>query len=320
MIDRRELSDRELAALLHDCTLRKNEDAAYTDLWLTKDGKTLIKLFRDDARGGENAYDVESDVMTLCSLSGSARVFGKRFVLPDTIYTQHNVVIGYSMPFIDGVSLSKAEGLSMHDFKRIMHQVYSDLLFVNNKTRYSFADLHEDNIIVGSDGDIYHIDLDGWYCGNGHGRRSRYLYLQRNLLLSCGEKYRFTERGNVLPDINSDLFCLVHVVLNHLLQSAVCFADLPGVTQAEYLNYLAGQSGAAGVVRMYENLLSNEANRFDVNAVNALPDDIGPFSLDSFKKKTARFHSAGDAEDFLLRNEARLNTIFPDRKLVFDSD
>lgn len=317
MIPIYEVSNAELSALRCERIAQEVGAESYTKLWLTPDGKRIVKLFSEEDTTREFFdEDIKNDTSTLIALSSVSHCFDDRFVLPKMIYQRQSRIIGYSMPFICGRTLSQAKPLSMVDFKRVVRQVYDDIIFVNNKFGFSIADLHEDNIILGNDGKIYHIDLDGWRCGDGKGRRSRYIAFESERLASCSPKYKFDGNGKIIPDVNSDLLCLVHIIFNHLLQTSFYFAEMMPEDQLRYLNYITECCNVAALAAVYKNLFSSEDNYFDIQIIQFLPDDISTFSYDTFIQRTSRFKTQDDAMAFLQLNETHLQQIIPGRGLL----
>lgn len=314
MIPIYEISDTELSALKHTRVAQDVGADSYTELWLTPDRKRITKLFLEDNAAREFFFaDIENDISTLLALSNVSHCFSSRFVLPEIIYKHKSRIIGYSMPFIQGKSLNTEERLSMDEFKRVVRQVYNDIIFVNSKIGFSIADLHEDNVIIGSNGRVHHIDLDGWYCGDGKGRRSRYFVFENKRLTLCSPKYSFDKNSKIIPNVNSDLFCLVHIILNRLLQTNFCFAEMMAEDQMRYLNYITEYCNGADLAAMYNKLFSSEDNYFDIQTIYLLPDNISAFSYDAFIQRTSRFKTNDDAEAFLQKNEMRLQKLIPER-------
>ena len=317
MIPIYEITNEELSLYKFQRIAQDVGGPSYTELWLTDDGGRIIKLFStDEAIQYACAADIRNDISTLLALSNSADFFGSRFVLPDMIYEQHSEIVGYSMPYIRGTPLSQAKSLKMSEFKRIVRQIYNDVIFVNKDVGFSFADLHEENIILGADGCVYHIDLDGWYCGDGNGRRSRYLAFQKEKLASFPSRYRIDKRGNIIPNQYTDMFCLMQIIFNYLLQAEFGFAEMLGDEQESYLQYITKCCGWTDIDRIYKSFFLNEDIRFNEQTVMALPQDIRWFSHNEFIKRTSQFRKVTDAEEYLRQNELKLKKLFPDRIIL----
>lgn len=321
MIPIYEITNEELILYKHRRIAQDVGNPSYTELWLTVDGKRIFKLFSaDEAIKYACAADIQNDISTLLALSNSRVSFDARFVLPDMIYEQQSEIIGYSMPNIRGISLSQAKSLNMSEFRGIVQQIYADVLMVNQNVGFSFADLHEDNIILGADGCVYHIDLDGWYCGDGIGRRSRYLTFQKEKLASYSSKYGIDRSGNIIPNLNTDMLCLMHMILNHLLQADFYFAEMVEDEQERYLQYITKHCDDIDVDRIYESFFSDDVISFNERTILALPNDIRSFSYNEFVKRTSKFKNNSDAEEYLRQNELRLKKLFPDRTVLQSTD
>ncbi len=319
MIPRYKISIEDLSVLKHCRISQENSVASYTELWLTPNGKSIVKLYsNDDSVRYGFAADIENDIRTILALSEEPCLFNTRFVLPEAIYQCGSKIIGYSMPYVQGIALSKS-AVSMKKFKQIIQQLYADVLFINTKTRYSFADLHEDNIILDKAGQLHHIDTDGWYCGDGKGRRSRYLSYHGAKLALCAPKYQLDNMNEFIPNIDTDLFCLMQIVLNYLLQTDGGFASLLEYEQEGYFQYISDRCNCPELARMYNSFFRDEDSSFDVRVIQSLPEDIELFSYDEFVKKTAKFKTDTEAEDFLRQQNIRLNQMFFDRETNFQT-
>lgn len=312
MVPYRSITEEDLLGLKRFPSTDSTNQETYSELWLTADGQ-IVKLFSNNKVRDCHIQDIQNDISTILALSKTDQKLGNRFAVPQMILLSNSEVIGYSMQRINGVPLSKARSLKPEQFRSVIAQLLKDITFVNNERGFSFADLHEDNIMIGIDSNVYHVDIDGWYIGNGKSRRSRYIALHRNRLQAIS-KYKVESSGKLIPDINSDLFCLINIVLNYLLQSNMWFAQLIEEEQERYLEYLHGVCNETQFVKMYRNMLSNTENYFDLEIINKIPDDIDVYSFSSFLSYSSKFRTGEDANLFLSNNENRLNTLFPDRK------
>lgn len=313
MITYRNLTEKELYDLRLTSRSVGVDQASYSEIRQTLDGR-IVKLFLYDKLYGEfDIADVINDISTIRALSEADFQIADRLALPEEILFYGSEVIGYMMRYIKGTPLSKLNHVKPKQFKHIVSQLLEDVVVINNETGFSFADLHEDNVIIGDDLKIYHIDLDGWYSGGGTGRRSRYISLHEEKLKRIPGKYKVDSSGRIIPDINSDLFCLINIVFNYLIQGDIWFAQMPESEQEWYLKYMEGACNEVQLVNMYKKMLTKDKNYFDINVVNNLPDDIEKYSIHSFYGHSEKFKTAESANLFLIRNEEKLNKLFPGR-------
>lgn len=78
-----EVSNAELSALRCERIAQEVGAESYTELWLTPDGKRIIKLFaEEDTTRGFFDEDIKNDTSTLIALSSVSHCFDDWFVLP----------------------------------------------------------------------------------------------------------------------------------------------------------------------------------------------------------------------------------------------
>ena len=96
---------------------------------------------------------------------------------------------------------------------------------LNIPYKIHFNDLHEENFLVTSNGELKSIDIDGLHTSNNKTISiSKYLYLSPNLE-NLEEKYKRGYKNRVIPSYNSDLFCFNIMILNTLTGLKTCFCQ-----------------------------------------------------------------------------------------------
>lgn len=297
MIQTREISLTELHEI-ENCELLSKEENAYTTLFKTKHG-TVIKLYYGCLSDHESAA---RDQDTLYTLAQSNFHFPKHFIMPIYIYTIDKKIVGYEMPFCQGCVLSEAlKTASISDAVRWFSQIYKDILWLTSlHPSVSFGDLHEDNIFVDTNGKLFHCDVDGWRISSHYGKRSRYLSLSHGLYENQLKKYSQEKDGiYFLTDRNSDIYCLNVMVMNYLMRSNLWFVNLQGMDIFLYLDYLEKTGLPKGIAQMMHTLFEHSDNIFDIQAMEALPDDISCFSYESYLAATNHFSDNDQALEYL---------------------
>jgi len=146
---------------------------AYSEIWQTPEGHVL-KLFTGHSESDDE--NIQRDINTLITIMSYRDKLDDRFVKPITLFEKKDQIIGYLMPYTKGTHLSALlQTLPWDQAKRIFANIYQDICYLRSLSgKFAFGDLHEDNILVHNN-KLTHIDIDGWYIGDGCGRRSRYM-------------------------------------------------------------------------------------------------------------------------------------------------
>ena len=284
---------------------------AYTDLWITPNGE-ILKLFSGNADTFCHE-EIQSDINTIMSLAQGTSFFEPRFIIPSRVLTIEGKVIGYIMPYSRFQPLKEFVFQTGQHFKKIMLAVQSDIDFLNRKTSYSFCDFHEDNILVGESDTIIHIDADGWYCGDLRRRRSRYISLSQKRLAAFPDKYDMDDKGYIIGNMNSDLFCFFFTMINLVMHSTIRFELLSEKEQLKYLGFLADRLNSDEFTTMYLRLFSKDDNSITLDGIH-FPPDITVLSYDTFIRISSTFKSEQEALLFLLEQEKHLDSIVDERR------
>ncbi len=307
-----EVSDTELNRLKKTQIFSCDMAPSYSEIWRTPEG-FVLKHFLGRSDGDFKA--ISRDIATLNSIVEFQHVLDNRFVLPFTILKKKGSVIGYIMPFIQGERLGCALGhTDQITAAALFTTIYRDIILLHKQTRsISISDLHEDNIILDEKNCLCHIDVDGWYNSDGKGRNSRYLTMSSPRLHGLSAKYKTDESGMFLANINTDLFCLVIMLLNYVMNSKISFAELPFNFAAEYLNFLSINGAPRNFITMVETLYTTEDNFFDENVVKYILEEKELFSYSNFLLQTSQFSNNQSALEYLQSKERQLNRMFKSR-------
>jgi hypothetical protein len=218
-------------------------------------------------------------------------------VLPSNLLVHHGYVVGYTMPYINGVTL----GTYLRDdsgpyLEKI--SVVSNIAAVIQKVSklgfyFAFGDLHEENVII-SHGQIYFIDLDGVHIRAFRPTSGRYIHnLPKRIILKA--KYPFI-RKFPRANYNTDLYCLITIVMNWFLGEQVRFDYLTRNEVRKYIQYLRLQGFGPAFESMILQVYRVTHNYFDAFCFPVTSPDFDRISWDSF------INSPYEAEDL---NSAR---------------
>lgn len=285
------------------------EPSAYTVLFKTGNGR-LTKLYRYEETN--DWYAIHEDIKTLFAVSKQSEMFGKEYILPQNILQVDSRIVGYEMPLIDGISLSDAmRNCDSRTAIRWFAQIFEGIQFLNSlDEKMAFGDLHEDNILINKNGDLLYCDIDGFRVQNRSGKYGRYFAMMSDLCSELPEKYMIEkESGAYLTNKNSDIACLVVMIMNYIMSSGDCFVSLPMDIVCEYIDFIEQQGMPDGIIEMVKMLYRKEDNFISLEALQEMPDDLAPFSFETFKISKSKFKSEKEAISFIENGFMKFNKI-----------
>lgn len=304
-----EIDNIELSRLKHKQIMRCDVARSYSEIWQTSEG-LVLKIFHGIEEGD---YEfIRRDIDTLYSIKKIKSKLCDRYILPINILKQNNSIIGYTMKYVKGNRLdSFLYSADSDTVSKSFSTIYKDIVSLHHDIKgFSMCDLHEDNIIVSDENVLHYIDLDGWYNGDGKGRNSRYLSMSFERLKHIPKKYKIDAKRLVLADFNSDIFCLIIIIINYIMNYKISFAELQIDVATNYLSFLFRSGISSDFVRMVETLYSTKENYYDDFVINHIPTDLQQCSFSEFLHQTSRFMDNQTALEYLIQNEARLNNIY----------
>ena len=275
------------------------DPSAYSMLFKTGKGK-LTKRYRYE--NPDDLHMIQEDIKTLLAVSRQSEMFGKEFILPKYILQADSLIVGYEMPLIDGIRLSDAiRSCDSRTAIRWFVQIFNGIRFLSSLDEaMAFGDLHEDNILINKNGELYYCDIDGFRVLNGGGKYGRYFTMMLYLYHEFPKKYRVDKKsGAYLTDKNSDIACLVVMIMNYIMSGSDCYAGIPVNIAREYVAFIEQKGMPAGVIEMVRRLYRKEDNFVDLEALQKMPADLSPFSFETFKASNSKFQSEEDAIAFI---------------------
>lgn len=298
MIPIKEYNREQLCRICNDGKDITKDKSGYASLISVDDGRVL-KLYHRG--GGENEF-VSRDIETLLMICDSAAQFDEHYLVPTEIIICEGMVEGYYMPYVKGKRLSQASKTSSTEVVfRWFEKIFEDIISVSKmRVPFSFGDLHEDNVLVDEDGRIYHCDMDGWRILGNKGKQSRYLNMIINTVGDIERKYpREAETRFFLTDVESDIACLIIMLMNYLMQSKMSFAELPYYDLVRYLEYLKAEGVNNDFIHMIRCVYNKDDNWFSQEIIKDLPQQMDIFSYHSYKKDKSAFRDDDEAEAFI---------------------
>ena len=225
------INDSDLRLLYDNMIVQENNLNSYSMVSIFNDEVYKIYI-REDFKSKQNIKIVKKEFAY-----SYLRKF-EELVLPNSIIKYNNHIVGFTMPYINGVTLSKLYNCNDKELlKNVFYQIL-DLIEQYSKLSvpFSIGDLHEDNIIVDSDNKIHIIDCDSFIINNNeiyneNGRMSKGKYV------SFGIDFK-----KVKYFIHTDYYCTLLTLISLLLK--ISNIDLETyfnnvyVTNDNYINQL----------------------------------------------------------------------------------
>lgn len=182
---------------------------SYSELFI-KDNE-VIKIYTD-------CYDrVKYNIVILKDLLKRRRELSKikELVLPNNLINYKNNTIGFSMNYIEGLTLEDIINKNIYD-KEEIEKVFIKILDIINRISelpfdFCLADLHEKNVIINSYGDINLIDCDGFVINN------KQTFIDGNIIMGKYLNMNYTSDRLVNINVSGDYFCLFNMIINYIL-------------------------------------------------------------------------------------------------------
>ena len=203
---------------------------------------------------------------TLEMLSMYREYFPKNFHVPERLAEVSGEIVGFTMPFIEGINLStilKSSEFSVQEhiyylrrIGQILEQLEQIRTYTSLKT-FFLNDLHEANFIVNTKAqELEVLDLDSCKIENNPIFASKYL-TSHSLLHYVDGKYH-KNGDSFIPDQNTDLYCYLMIIFSYLFGRS-----LHSMTMEEfytYLNYLDKIGFDKELLSVFMKILSYEKN------------------------------------------------------------
>lgn len=196
---------------------QENNFNSYSSLFIVDN--EVIKIYTD-------RYDkVKFNIINLKQLIKKKKYLRKikELVLPNKLIKHKNNIVGFSMPYIKGLTLEEIINNNSYSEKEI-EEIFIKILNVIielSKLPFDFclADLHEKNVIVDSSKNIHLIDCDGFVIDDNQ------MVIDGSILMG-----KYLEQKNKDEDLNGvsvsgDYFCLLCMVINYIFKNKIHTID-----------------------------------------------------------------------------------------------
>lgn len=244
----------------------------------TTDGKRMLFKYLDMQEDFE-VMDRKTRVLSYLNESAYSEI--DDLIIPDAAVYVDSSLTGFAMPLIENHSNFGSIVHNPHvDFaekKQLLEKLGSLIDRVHNtedEHNMLFADLNEYNFIIDKDGNLKAIDLDSSFVDGLDITPSHMAYylLKNKYISSLPEKYPTTDRGVIVPTLDSDLYCFCMIVLDALADEAMFKQDIG--TYYEYLFYLKDLGVSEELLNVFERIYIPKNNLNPRGLLDAIPDDI----------------------------------------------
>lgn len=135
---------------------------------------------------------------------------------------------------------------------------------------FNFGDLHPYNILVNKEG-LHFIDLDSSYLGTGYPQPGFYVSVSKELE-KLPKKYNQNEKGIVIPNDNSDLYCYNMMILEFIAKEKIY--RLKEEELYDYLEYLREVGYCDKLLDSFQRLYTKANNINPYECIDTLDDKL----------------------------------------------
>lgn len=194
-------------------------------------------------------------------------------IFPNYLISIDHQINGFAMPFIqDSINFAQAlktNCLTMADKIRILKQIQNILNKVHSYPNFYITDIHEANFLINTKtGTIKVGDLDSCKIGANNASPAKYLNTNKNIR-SLSHKYVLNKDGIYEPNINSEIFCFLIMVLNAI--SGININVLSIEQFYDYISYLDTIGFDRNLIQTFGNIYTGKNNYIDNDLLNLIP-------------------------------------------------
>ena len=243
--------EKDLPVLFQNKITQLYNDNSNSDLFIYED--KVLKIYKDDCK--KNIEIIESVLNHYNELANI-----KSLVLPDELIIYNNHIVGFSMPYIKGNTLDEIiinntfnEQQMCMIFRKILEVISS---FKKLSFSFSIGDLHEKNIIIDNNLNVYIIDCDSFIINNNK------MTDNNDYLVGKYPNHCF-DNNTLSNDVLFDYHTLLCIIFNYIFQDIIINKDNPieiikNDSQFKDLKYLCVRA---------QNIESFELTTEDINDI-----------------------------------------------------
>lgn len=206
------LKDNSLKNVLKTKIVQKDNYNSNSELFIYND--LVLKIYDDSIYSSFN-IDVINKINTRKSFLNNI----EELVLPKDLVIYNNRIVGFSMPYIEGITLDtiiEEELYSEEEMKKIFFSIL-DIINKFSSLPFSFfiGDLHEKNIIIDKNFKNNIIDSDSFIIDNNK------LFVNGNYLVGKYVNHYYNNSELEKINLTADYYSLLCIVLNYLFKGII---------------------------------------------------------------------------------------------------
>ena len=278
---------------MESITISKKKYLELTRLDIPKEVRnTEARMFHYDHRGKHKVFKdyylsdgvlFGSKLFTVQALDHYKEYLPESFVIPDSSVTINGKVVGFTVPFVEGIPLEtilkdthvslKEQIYYLKKIGELLEQLKEIREYTPLKDIY-INDLQESNFIINPNNrSIKTIDLDSCKISTNSPFPSRYMSNKDLLSRNTYEKYTINKtpavnEGDYIANQESDMYCYMIVILNFLMGSNI--SRMNEQQFYHYLNYLEGIGVSKELLNCFETILRYDPNLNPVHYLDGL--------------------------------------------------
>ena len=254
--------------------LKLSKDIPNTEsiIYEMSDNKLLKVLFIKERES------LASKLYTVSLLSDyEEKINIKELVIPQELVSIDGLVSGFTIPYIKGENLGEILKNPKVQTKTKIDLLKKIGLFIHKLEKshagninFNFGDLHPYNILVNKEG-LHFIDLDSSYLGTGYPQPGFYVSVSKELE-KLPKKYNQTEKGIVIPNDNTDLYCYNMMILEFIAKEKIY--RLKEEELYDYLEYLREVGYCDRLLDSFQRLYTKANNINPYECIDTLDDKL----------------------------------------------
>ncbi len=207
MVDKMIITDDDLEELFKNRIIQYDNFNSNSELFIYND--TVIKIYNGDSETTRYNINVINNILDKYSILKSI----KELVLPNELIIYNNKVVGFSMPYVKGITLEKIITDKLYSDDD-MKNLFIRLLNIINKLdslpfNFCIGDMHEKNIIIDSNDKINIIDCDSFIINDNK------LCIDGNYIIGKYANNHYKNKELQKINLPLDYFSLLCVILNY---------------------------------------------------------------------------------------------------------
>ena len=190
------------------------------------------------------------------------------FVYPEELVSVDSNLEGYLMEFVMGSNLSRIlrnSKITLEEKIDCLKQIsvalnkLKELRKQDEFKDFHIGDIHEDNIIVDTDGKVRFLDMDSSKIGGNMPSPSKYLVnLRKKGIINNKYQLHDYDKNITIPNEETDNYCYSIMLLNMFYQANITLNSIEEINN--YLDYLESIGINKSLINIFYNLYTDKTN------------------------------------------------------------